>query len=656
MLEIRLLGEFDVRIDGDPVIIPSRPAQSLLAYLILNPGTRHRRERLAGLLWPESDESNARSNLRHALWRIRKTIGEGYLLADRVVIEFDPESEHWLDVRLLEDEISMEGDIQAALQAVSVYGGELLPGFYDNWVVLERERIRAVFEQRMQILLEMLVENGRWDEALEWCERWIALGHVPESAFRALMIAHHNLGNSANIAAVFQRCERAMMNELGVKPSPQTAQLYRTLIESDDIPPSQRRTPSQLPSAGARQESIRTLVDGWVANDVEILDLPSLALVLADNSDQKFGPEASALLIRSALQHGTEIEPWLDRVQRHQDAVAALMEVYRTHPPMRTRLQIVEGLSLLEGEEADKDMLRIVGSDDASPVKERAALAASKRGFFDDVVSLLLRDVEVGKGTSSLGAFVAIGEAFGIPSAITGAMKMQVALAIAQRRWRANIDLHFKMIGRGAIGGGLSMALIANAQLIPGAITEPDVFRVALNVMDLPTWILTNALIGMIWGGLFGVAVAFIVGLADDWWRGASRLKWRVLFGAIAGLIHSFFLISLSAIGSLKPLASASIYVPIYLLYGFAIGAALSFVVPTIGTLLPSRDAILRSVGAALFLAILAVPTICIVYQGKAFPSIFVDLIFALLFPVGLSFFLNRPLKDPSTIRLGRVY
>jgi DNA-binding SARP family transcriptional activator len=63
MLEIRLLGTFELRQAGKPVALSSRPAQSLLAYLILNAGTVHRREKLAGLLWPDSLEETARDNL-----------------------------------------------------------------------------------------------------------------------------------------------------------------------------------------------------------------------------------------------------------------------------------------------------------------------------------------------------------------------------------------------------------------------------------------------------------------------------------------------------------------------------------------------------------------------------------------------------------------
>src|SRR5688500_44761 len=62
MLQIRLLGQFDVRIDGKRILIPSRAGQSLLAYLLLTAGTPHRREKLAGILWPDFADDTARKN------------------------------------------------------------------------------------------------------------------------------------------------------------------------------------------------------------------------------------------------------------------------------------------------------------------------------------------------------------------------------------------------------------------------------------------------------------------------------------------------------------------------------------------------------------------------------------------------------------------
>ena len=98
MLEVRLLGKFEVKSEGKPVAIPSRPAQSLFAYLILSAGISHRREKLAGLLWPDSLEETARSNLRSTLWKIRKALPSStsaeHLYADDLTIAFSPDGQY----------------------------------------------------------------------------------------------------------------------------------------------------------------------------------------------------------------------------------------------------------------------------------------------------------------------------------------------------------------------------------------------------------------------------------------------------------------------------------------------------------------------------------------------------------------------------------
>src|SRR5215831_20524504 len=160
MLEVRVLGQFELRLDREALLLPSRPAQSLLAYLALTAGTAHRREKLAGLLWPDADDDNARKSLRHALWRIRKLIESDratapYLLSDELAVSFNAGADYWLDAAVL----VRDGDsLHEQLEAVGAYLGELLPGFYDDWVTLERERLESLFQLKMQRLLDRLVE------------------------------------------------------------------------------------------------------------------------------------------------------------------------------------------------------------------------------------------------------------------------------------------------------------------------------------------------------------------------------------------------------------------------------------------------------------------------------------------------------------------
>ena len=230
MLEVRLLGKFEVRVDGRAVEIQLRAAQSLLAYLLLNAGTEQRREQVAGLIWPDMTDAKAKDNLRHTLWVIRKALGNrDYLLTDDLSVSFNMTLDYWLDTALLDRKTTGAESADDLIAIVSAFGGELLPGFYDDWVVLERERLQAAFERKMALLLDKLVETQRWPEVLEWGEKWIALGQVPEPAYRALMSAHAGLEDMASVATIYQRCVEALKNELGVEPAAQTRALYERL-------------------------------------------------------------------------------------------------------------------------------------------------------------------------------------------------------------------------------------------------------------------------------------------------------------------------------------------------------------------------------------------------------------------------------------------
>ncbi len=244
MLEVRLLGQFEARLDGRPSVIPARAAQSLLAFLLLTAGTAHRREKLAGQLWPDATEESARKNLRHELWRLRKAIepktprkgAAALLIVDEMSIGFNVESDYWLDVAQVQGALGGKISVDNLIQTLSVYRGELLPGWYDDWVLLERERVHSVFEQKMAGLLDLLVEQQRWQATLEWGERWIALGQTPEPAYRALMVAHSATGNMSQVASVYQRCVQALRNDLDVEPSEQTRALFERLSKTQKMP------------------------------------------------------------------------------------------------------------------------------------------------------------------------------------------------------------------------------------------------------------------------------------------------------------------------------------------------------------------------------------------------------------------------------------
>ena len=100
---------------------------------MLSAGTSHRREKLAGLFWSELPEENARRNLRHEVWRIRKALvsptltNAEYLIADELTVTFNRDAEYWLDAMQLQ---RPESDVESLAAGLALYRGELLPGMY----------------------------------------------------------------------------------------------------------------------------------------------------------------------------------------------------------------------------------------------------------------------------------------------------------------------------------------------------------------------------------------------------------------------------------------------------------------------------------------------------------------------------------------------
>jgi predicted ATPase/DNA-binding SARP family transcriptional activator len=270
MLVVKLLGQFSVQLNDLLIEIPSRPAQTLFAFLALQPDTAFRREKLAGLIWPDANESNARSNLRHALWRIRKALGEQegqhYFPADDLTVMFSAEPGCWTDAVLL---AGKSNPISSTLEEqVAAYHGELLPGFYDDWVTIERERLQAAFESKIEALIDRLSREKNWSDVIEWAEHWIKFGTAPEPAYRALMIAHARLSHKAKVKETYQRCVEALQREFGVEPAEETQELYQQLMATRPL----ARPPAPIEPAAPRH-NLPTPATPLVGRETELAEI-----------------------------------------------------------------------------------------------------------------------------------------------------------------------------------------------------------------------------------------------------------------------------------------------------------------------------------------------------------------------------------------------
>jgi predicted ATPase/DNA-binding SARP family transcriptional activator len=263
-LQVSLLGTFEVTLDGQPVTnFGYNKVRALLAYLAVESELPHHRETLAGLLWPEQPESNARLNLSQALSRLRRTLGDRgaagteltrspFLRVTLQTLQFNPSSDHWLDVVAFLDALDVcekhehdrldacDACLQRLEQAVALYRGSFLEGFsvsgspaFEEWTVLHRERLHRLAQDTLHRLAGCYETSGQYEQALPHAWRQVELDPWREAAQRQLMRLLALSGQRGVALAQYETCRRLLMDELSVEPAEETAQLYERIRDGE---------------------------------------------------------------------------------------------------------------------------------------------------------------------------------------------------------------------------------------------------------------------------------------------------------------------------------------------------------------------------------------------------------------------------------------
>jgi DNA-binding SARP family transcriptional activator len=222
---VSLLGGFDLRVDGASVEL-RQSAQRLVAFLALRPQALTRLF-VAGSLWTDVGESQASSSLRSTLWRLRVQApvveaGSTHLsLAPWVAVDVADCSE--LARRLLHDSAApAREDVHALADP-----GELLPDWYDEWLIVERERIRQRRLHALEAACRRLTEAGRYAEALEAGLAAVAMEPLRETGHAAVMQTHLAEGNLVEASRQYDQLRALLCEHLGSHPSARVRGLLR---------------------------------------------------------------------------------------------------------------------------------------------------------------------------------------------------------------------------------------------------------------------------------------------------------------------------------------------------------------------------------------------------------------------------------------------
>ncbi len=216
-LRLSLLQGFDLRVAGRPVSLPGS-AQRLVAFLALQPRPLARTF-VAGRLWPDATEEHSLASLRSALWRTRRCAdGLVEIRDDRLGLGGAVAVDRH---RLVEAALRVvDGDLggRDGSEALAL-GHELLPGWDDDWVLFERERLRHLRLHAMEALVRGLAAGGRYAEAADVGLMLISVEPLRESAHHALIDVHLAEGNVVEARRQFELCRRLLRSGLGVPPS-----------------------------------------------------------------------------------------------------------------------------------------------------------------------------------------------------------------------------------------------------------------------------------------------------------------------------------------------------------------------------------------------------------------------------------------------------
>lgn len=215
---LSLLQGFELRVDSQ--VLPLSPAsQRLVAFLALHERPVHRRY-VSGTLWPDVSEERARANLRSALWRVPDVGGEPLIAASPTHLRLWPGLSVDFRQALTRSEHLLQASPPGALgDGLDVFCSDLLPDWYEDWVILEQERYRQLRLRTLDRICQRLIDAGIYTDALQLALRAVAAEPLRESAYRNLVRIHLAEGNFAEAVRVYQRYAHMLHAELGAQPS-----------------------------------------------------------------------------------------------------------------------------------------------------------------------------------------------------------------------------------------------------------------------------------------------------------------------------------------------------------------------------------------------------------------------------------------------------
>ena len=354
-LQIRLLGHFQVSLDGEVVSsFVSDKVRALLAFLVAEAHHPHRRETLSNLLWPDKPDTRARANLRRALANLRQTIGDttadpSYLSITHHDIMFNLSSSVWVDVETLSNMAGIEkatpDNIIRYREVLDIYQGEFLVGFnlpdslpFDEWALMKRDQYARKMIAVLHQASNYYEKIGEYESALPFAWRYVELEPWQEKARRKLMRLLLYTDRRDEALQQYLDLESSLQASLNINPGAKTRQLYKSILDgkADILLETDRKaedTPIALPIF-LQEENLETLpTETFVARQDELERLRSQLDVMIEGQGKTVMVAGEAgsgktMLVREFIRQAQSRYPFLISAIGYSNAFTGVGDPY----------------------------------------------------------------------------------------------------------------------------------------------------------------------------------------------------------------------------------------------------------------------------------------------------------------------------------------
>lgn len=274
-LSFHLFGKFGARDGAQPLKGLEGKDQELLSFLLIRGHQHHSREALAAMLWGDTSTERSKKYLRQSLWHLQSVLESGasetanHLLIEHDWLRLNPANRPWCDVEEFERALTAaegtsgrqltEAQADQLKEAAVLYRDDLLVGWYQEWVLFERERLQNKYLLLLDKLIVYSEMHQEYEQGQTYATRILRYDPARERTHRELMRLHYLSGDRTAALRQYERCVIALQRELTVKPERRTIELYEQ-IKSERYLSSDSSNPN-LPAANEDRAEPRDLLN-----------------------------------------------------------------------------------------------------------------------------------------------------------------------------------------------------------------------------------------------------------------------------------------------------------------------------------------------------------------------------------------------------------